>query len=179
MCKLCEEGKPQDHTGSPRDSRRDFLKVAATTGVAARRSESVRGPPCHGGRRDPPEDNGRPGRRYIIRGGSVMSMDPQVGDFPQADVLIEGKKILAVGPNLQVGGATPIDASGRIVMPGFIDTHHHQFETVLRSFLADGILINDGSNTRAGAPRTSNSFSSRSPRSTVRRTCTSTSCSGA
>ena len=35
-------------------------------------------------------------------------------------------------------------------MPGFIDTHHHQFETALRSFLADGILINDGSNTPAG-----------------------------
>ena len=37
-----------------------------------------------------------------------------------------------------------IDARGRIVMPGFIDTHHHQFETALRSFLADGILVNDG-----------------------------------
>jgi cytosine/adenosine deaminase-related metal-dependent hydrolase len=35
-------------------------------------------------------------------------------------------------------------------MPGFIDTHHHQFETALRSFLADGILINDGSNTPSG-----------------------------
>jgi cytosine/adenosine deaminase-related metal-dependent hydrolase len=30
-------------------------------------------------------------------------------------------------------------------MPGFIDTHHHQFETALRSYLADGVLINDGS----------------------------------
>ena len=29
-------------------------------------------------------------------------------------------------------------------MPGFIDTHHHQFETALRSFLADGLLTNDG-----------------------------------
>jgi cytosine/adenosine deaminase-related metal-dependent hydrolase len=79
-----------------------------------------------------------------------MSLDPQVGDFAQADVLVEGKKILAVGPNLQAGGAAVIDATGRIVMPGFIDTHHHQFETVLRSFLADGILINDGSGTAAG-----------------------------
>ena len=43
-----------------------------------------------------------------------------------------------------------IDARGRIVMPGFIDTHHHQFETALRSFLADGILINDGSSTPSG-----------------------------
>jgi cytosine/adenosine deaminase-related metal-dependent hydrolase len=37
-----------------------------------------------------------------------------------------------------------IDASGHIVMPGFVDAHSHQFETALRSFLADGILINDG-----------------------------------
>jgi 5-methylthioadenosine/S-adenosylhomocysteine deaminase len=95
-------------------------------------------------------DSGQPGRRYIIRGGSVMSLDPQVGDFVQADVLVEGKKILAVGPNLQAGGAAEIDATGRIVMPGFIDTHHHQFETALRSFLADGVLINDMSGTAAG-----------------------------
>jgi cytosine/adenosine deaminase-related metal-dependent hydrolase len=36
-------------------------------------------------------------------------------------------------------------------MPGFIDTHHHQFETVLRSFLADGVLINDGSGSASGS----------------------------
>ena len=40
---------------------------------------------------------------------------------------------------------------GRIVMPGFIDTHHHQFETALRSFLADGVLINDGSGSPSGS----------------------------
>ena len=79
-----------------------------------------------------------------------MSLDPKVGDFAQADVLVEGKKIVAVGPNLSAGGAAEIDAAGRIVMPGFIDTHHHQFETALRSFLADGILIHDNSGTAAG-----------------------------
>ena len=42
-------------------------------------------------------------------------------------------------------------SSGRIVMPGFIDTHHHQFETALRSFLADGVLINDGSGSPSGS----------------------------
>ncbi len=65
-------------------------------------------------------------------------------------MLVEGKKILKVGPNLNAGSADVIDATGRIVMPGFIDTHHHQFETALRSFLADGILINDGSKTPSG-----------------------------
>src|SRR5260370_40961729 len=80
-----------------------------------------------------------------------MSMDAHVGDFAQADVVVGGKKILAVGPNLHVGGAAEIDARGRIVMPGFIDTHHHQFETALRSFLADGVLINDGSGSPSGS----------------------------
>jgi cytosine/adenosine deaminase-related metal-dependent hydrolase len=73
-----------------------------------------------------------------------MSMDPQVGNFAEADVLVEGKQIAAVGPNLFPAGAQVIDARGRIVMPGFVDTHHHQFETALRSFLADGLLFNDG-----------------------------------
>jgi cytosine/adenosine deaminase-related metal-dependent hydrolase len=73
-----------------------------------------------------------------------MSMDPKVGDFPRADVLVEGKKILKVGPNLHVDDAAEIDARGKIVMPGFVDTHHHQFETALRSFLADGLLFPDG-----------------------------------
>jgi cytosine/adenosine deaminase-related metal-dependent hydrolase len=157
---MCDEGKPRDHAGAPRASRRDFLKASTATAVAAaglnlsqasaaaaQGNSQGHNPP---GNENAPVDTGRPGRRYVIRGGAVMSMDPDVGDFAQADVLIEGRKIVDVGPNLEVRGATPIDARGRIVMPGFIDTHHHQFETVLRSFLADGVLINDGSGSVSG-----------------------------
>ena len=141
MCKLCDEGNPQDHD----NARRDFLKTATATGAAASGLFAARGASADSG--DKPGDSGRPGRRLLIRGGAVMSMDANVGDFAQADVLIEGAKIVAVGPNLRANGAAVIDARGRIVMPGFIDTHHHQFETALRSFLADGLLINDGSDT--------------------------------
>src|SRR3954462_11407952 len=87
-----------------------------------------------------------------------MTMDPGVkggnkfGEFESADVLVEGKKIVAVGPNLKAGGASEIDARGKIVMPGFIDTHHHQFETALRSFLANGLLINDQSGSASAFP---------------------------
>ena len=149
MCRLCDEGKPQDHVGSQL-GRRDFLKASTGTAVAAAGLNLFAARPAAAQDDDAPGDSGRQGRRYVIRGGHVMSMDPKVGDFAQADVLVEGKKIVAVGPNLHVGGADVIDARGRIVMPGFVDTHHHQFETALRSFLADGLLINDGSNSPSG-----------------------------
>src|SRR5437016_5404293 len=143
MCRLCDEGKPQDHTGSQL-GRRDFLKASTATAAAAAGMSLFAARPAAAQDDDAPEDSGRRGRRYIIRGGHVTSMDPAVGDFVKADVLVEGKKILAVGPNLRAGGAGEIDARGKIVMPGFVDTHHHQFETALRSFLADGLLFNDG-----------------------------------
>ena len=147
MCILCVQGKPQKHFAS----RRNFLKGTAATGVAAT-ALSLFGSRPAAADDGPPNDSGRPGRRYVIRNGYVMTMDPEVGDFIRGDVLIEGKKILAIGPNLSVGNAAEIDALGRVVMPGFIDTHHHQFETALRSFLADGILINDGSGTVSAKP---------------------------
>src|SRR5438270_7000785 len=148
MCKLCDAGRPQNHFAS----RRNFLKGAVAAGVAAAGLNLFAARPAAADGGDPPLGSGRPGRRYIIRGGSVMSLDPQVGDFAQADVLVEGKKIVAIGPDLHAGGAAEIDATGRIVMPGFIDTHHHQFETALRGFLANGILINDGSGTPSADP---------------------------
>ena len=81
--------------------------------------------------------------RVLLKGGIVLSLDPQVGDFANGDVLIEGKKILAVGRNLNAA-ALVIDAGGMIVMPGFVDTHHHQYETILRGILADGVLGSPG-----------------------------------
>jgi len=150
MCRLCDEGVPQDHTGSAGDSRRDFLKTAAVTGVAATGLNLFAARPAAADSGDPPADSGRPGRRYVIRGGSVMSMDPDIGNFSKADIMIEGRKIVAIAPSLPPGSGTQIDARGRIVMPGFIDTHHHQFETALRSFLADGVLINDLSGSASG-----------------------------
>src|SRR6267143_10222 len=152
MCILCDKGFPQNHARSQL-GRRDFLKTTVAGGAAAGLGLfAARPAAAHDD--DAPEDSGKRGRRYVIRGGAVMTMDPSMpnkGEFAQADVLIEGKKIVAVGPNLQAGGAGEIDARGKIVMPGFIDTHHHQFETALRSFLADGVLINDKSGSVAGS----------------------------
>jgi ribose/xylose/arabinose/galactoside ABC-type transport system permease subunit len=76
-------------------------------------------------------------KRILLRGGTVLTMDPALGNFRNADVLIEGANIAAVGPNLSVNGAEVIDASNMIVMPGFIDTHRHIWEGLLRNVGAD------------------------------------------
>ena len=80
----------------------------------------------------------------LIKGGTILSMDERVGDHATGDVLIEGSTIAEIAPSISAPDAAVIDAAGHIVMPGFVDAHSHQFETALRSFLADGILINDG-----------------------------------
>ena len=139
MCRLCDDGRPQPTCD---ESRRDFLKASVMVGAAAAATTLLASTPAVA--QEAPAATGEEGRRVLIRGGHVLSMDPQVGDFAEADVLVSGRTIEAVGPNLEAGDAEIIDATGMIVMPGFIDTHHHQFETALRSFLADGILINDG-----------------------------------
>jgi len=75
--------------------------------------------------------------RTLLKGGCVLSLDKNIGNFPQADVLIEGTKIAAVGPNLGVSDAEVIDASNTIVMPGFVDSHRHMWEGILRNIGVD------------------------------------------
>src|SRR5207244_1207573 len=73
------------------------------------------------------------------KGGVVLSFDRSVGDFESADVLIEGSKIVAVRPNISAE-ATAIDAANMIVLPGFIDSHHHFYQSALRNVLPNGVL---------------------------------------
>jgi 5-methylthioadenosine/S-adenosylhomocysteine deaminase len=150
MCILCDGFRPQVHS----TSRRSFLRGTAATGLAA----GVMG--LFGARAEaqvqsvsPPSFTGRPGRRYVIRNGFVMTMEPGTpsdspfGEFIEGDVLVEGKTIKAIGKNLPAGNAAEIDARGKVVMPGFIDTHHHQAWTAIRSSIPDSILIDDGTGT--------------------------------
>jgi cytosine/adenosine deaminase-related metal-dependent hydrolase/ribose/xylose/arabinose/galactoside ABC-type transport system permease subunit len=78
-----------------------------------------------------------PTRRILIRDGRVLSLDPDIGDFDRADVLIEGERIVEVRPDLGAADAEVIDASGMIVLPGFVDTHRHLWEGILRNIGTD------------------------------------------
>ena len=71
--------------------------------------------------------------RILLKGGCVLTLDKKLGNFHKASVLIEGSKIAAVGPGVNASDAEVIDASDMIVMPGFIDTHRHMWEGILRN----------------------------------------------
>jgi 5-methylthioadenosine/S-adenosylhomocysteine deaminase len=73
--------------------------------------------------------------RLVVRGGFVVSMDPNIGEVPNADILVEDGKIVEIGPRLEVGDAEIVDASGKIVLPGFVDTHRHTWQTPVRGVL--------------------------------------------
>jgi 5-methylthioadenosine/S-adenosylhomocysteine deaminase len=74
-------------------------------------------------------------QRLCIHNGFVVSMDPDVGEVPNADVLVEDGKIVEIGQGLEASEAERIDATGMIVMPGFVDTHRHTWQTPVRGVL--------------------------------------------
>ena len=85
--------------------------------------------------------------RILLKGGTILSMDPAVGDFAQGDVLIVGKTISAVGRDLnaaaQEGNAIVVDASDAIVIPGMIDCHRHSWEGQLRGIIPNSATIGE------------------------------------
>ncbi|HEX4252053.1 MAG TPA: amidohydrolase family protein [Pseudonocardia sp.] len=69
----------------------------------------------------------------VIRGGRVLTMDEHGTELPSGDVLLVDGVITEVGPELAVPpGAEVLDATGLLVLPGFVDTHRHTWQTPLR-----------------------------------------------
>ena len=79
--------------------------------------------------------------RVAIVNGYVLSMDPAIGELEQGTVLVEDDRIAAVGRDLGELDARTIDAHGGVVMPGFIDTHRHTWQTALRGICSDWTLM--------------------------------------
>jgi 5-methylthioadenosine/S-adenosylhomocysteine deaminase len=79
-------------------------------------------------------------RRLLIRGAFVISMDRDVGDVLPGDILVEEDKIAAIGSALDVEDAEIVDATDTIAIPGFVDTHRHTWETVIRGVAPDVTL---------------------------------------
>lgn len=78
--------------------------------------------------------------RTVIRNVGVLSMDGQVGDRERADILIEDERIAAIEQDLESVDAAFIDGTGRVALPGFVDTHRHTWQAPVRGLAADWTL---------------------------------------
>jgi 5-methylthioadenosine/S-adenosylhomocysteine deaminase len=83
------------------------------------------------------ETGGATRGKYLIRNGAVITVDPELGTLPEADILISDGVIDRVGPGLAADGAEIIEASDMIVMPGLIDSHYHMWSALGRNFVSD------------------------------------------
>lgn len=72
-------------------------------------------------------------RRTLLKCGWIVSMDPAVGDFKDAEILVQGDRIVAVGHQLAAEVDEVIDASTMIAMPGLVNAHLHTWQTGLRA----------------------------------------------
>lgn len=109
-------------------SRRQFIGGSAAFGLASLQpTRATRAPSAN---------------EYLIKGGYVFTMDEDAGDLPRGDVHVRDGEIVAVAPSVsapvEVSDAEVIDASGMIVMPGFIDTHWHMWHAIQRNVLTEG-----------------------------------------
>jgi 5-methylthioadenosine/S-adenosylhomocysteine deaminase len=79
------------------------------------------------------------GTKTLIRGGTVITMDPELGDLPRGDILIEDGKIAGIEQHIDAD-AEVVEASGRIAIPGFVDSHRHTWEAAIRGCAPNATL---------------------------------------
>jgi 5-methylthioadenosine/S-adenosylhomocysteine deaminase len=81
--------------------------------------------------------------RTLFRNATVLTMDDDQPDLPRGDVLIDGAVITEVGVDLRdrlAADGQVVDASGRIIVPGFVDTHRHMWEALMRGAIPQATL---------------------------------------
>ena len=88
--------------------------------------------------------------RILIAGAQVLVGDPAAGAFERVDVLVEDGRIAALGLGLDAE-AERLDADGGLVLPGFVDTHRHVWQTAMRGICADWTLLDYFRGIRIGA----------------------------
>jgi 5-methylthioadenosine/S-adenosylhomocysteine deaminase len=118
-----------------RMSRRTMLKGASALGAlmavsgelraqqAALRSAAGPGAPL------PPRGE------LVIRGATVLTMDPNIADLATGDVHVRDGAIVAVAPRIEATNVQSLDGRGMICMPGFVDTHWHLWTSMFRPFV--------------------------------------------
>lgn len=71
--------------------------------------------------------------KYLIRGGSVLTLGSRTSNHVRADVIIDGDRVSEIGPNLRARDAEVVEAEGSVIMPGFVDAHRHVWKSLFRN----------------------------------------------
>lgn len=81
--------------------------------------------------------------KICIKNGTLVSMDNNRNRIEyNKDILIDGSKIIKIGDNLEDSVDRVIDASGKVILPGLINTHAHIPMSIFRETL-DGYNLQD------------------------------------
>lgn len=75
---------------------------------------------------------------FVIRCAHVVTMDPTLGDMPGVDVLVCDGEIAAIGKDVPAGNAEVISGKGMMLLPGFVDTHWHLWNSFMRGLIGEG-----------------------------------------
>ena len=78
-------------------------------------------------------------KRILIHGATILTLDPKIGDL-RGDILVEGSRIVAVAPSIPADDAEIIPAERMIALPGFVDSHRHTWQSLLRGAAIDWTL---------------------------------------
>lgn len=105
-------------------TRRDFIKSSVAGIALPFVGRAATNPTVT----SPPEQS-----NFLLKDATVLTMDDEAGDFEKADILIEGELITEVGPTIG-STAEVVDASNYIIIPGFVDTHRHMWQGVLKKY---------------------------------------------
>lgn len=79
--------------------------------------------------------------RILIAGGTVIVGDDAPEILAGHDLLIENDRIAAIGRTIEAPDAERVEAAGKIVMPGLVDTHRHLWQTCLRGLCANHSIL--------------------------------------
>ena len=80
----------------------------------------------------------------VLNGCFVATVNAQRAEYPAGHVITDGRRITAVGPGpapADLPGARYVDATGCLVTPGLVNTHHHLYQWATRGMAVDGTLF--------------------------------------
>ena len=76
----------------------------------------------------------------LIQNATVLTMDPKLGDIKGCDILIEGSRIVDIRPGIHAPASQLVDATEMIVTPGYVDSHRHTWQCLMRNVATDWSL---------------------------------------